>query len=61
MARGLLSCGALAALLLVVAGCNPPASTTNERPTPRSAQTTAKQEGTAPANTLKEPGHIPGG
>lgn len=61
MVRGLLSCGALAGLLLVVAGCSPPAATTEGATTTRSTQATEKHEGTAPANTLKEPGHIPGG
>ncbi len=59
MGRGLLSWrGALAGLLLVVAGCSPyPSASTETRP---AATQSTRPKGT-PANTMKEPGHIPGG
>ncbi len=54
--------GLLAAVLLAVAGCNtsPYPGTTQPTTTPPT-KSTAKPEGATPANTMKEPGHIPGG
>jgi hypothetical protein len=50
--------GALAVVLLAVVGCgNAPYTATTQGTTTKS---TAKQEGTAPANTMKDGGHIPG-